>query len=82
MSIKEQSDTLKANPVTSVTIFQYRVESFFTHILDETEHVGKVKEHAIKIEFQDNGSPHACCLLWVDGACHIDVDDDEKVCLS
>ena len=29
MSIKEWSDTLKANPVTAVTMFQYRVESFF-----------------------------------------------------
>ena len=33
MSIKEQSETLKANPVTSVTMFQYRVESFFTHYI-------------------------------------------------
>ena len=82
MTIKERSDTLKANPVTSVTMFQYRVESFFTHyILDETDPVGKVKEYAIKIEFQERGSPHAHCLLWVDGAPHIDVDDDEQVCL-
>ena len=81
MSIKECSDTLKANPVTSVTMFQYQVESFFTHyILDETDPVSKVKEYAIKIEFQEHGSPHAYCLLWVDGAPHINVDDDE-VCL-
>ena len=81
MSIKERSETLKANPVTSVTMFQYRVESFFTHyILDKANPVGKVKEYAIKIEFQERGSPHAHCLLWVDGAPHIDVDTDEDVC--
>ena len=81
MSIKEWSDTLKANPVTVVMMFQYRIESFFTHyILDETEPVGKVKEYAIKIEFQECGSPHAHCLLWVDGAPCIDVDTDEEVC--
>ena len=39
-----------------------------------------MKEYAIKIEFQECGSPHAHCLLWVDGAPCIDVDDDE-VCL-
>ena len=65
MSIKEWSDALKANPVTSITMFQYRVESFFTHcILDEIEPVGKVKEHTIKTEFQERGSPHAHCLLY------------------
>ena len=35
MTIKEQSDTLKANPVMSVTMFQYQVESFFTHYILE-----------------------------------------------
>ena len=50
MSIKEQSEKLKANPVTSVRMFQYQVESFFTHyILDNSNPVGKVKEYAIKI---------------------------------
>ena len=81
MSIKERSEKLKTNPVTSVRMFQYRVESFFTHyILDNSNPVGKVKEYAIKIEFQERGSPHAHCLLWVDGAPHIDVDTDEDVC--
>ena len=40
MTIKEQSDTLKANPVMSVTMFQYWVESFFTHyILEDKNHL-------------------------------------------
>ena len=44
MSIKERSEKLKTNPVTSVRMFQYRVESFFTHyILDNSNPVGKVK---------------------------------------
>ena len=81
MSIKECSETLKANPVTSVTMFQYRVESFFTHYtLDKSNPVGKVKEYAIKIEFQECGSPHAHCLMWVDSAPRIDGDTDEDVC--
>ena len=67
--------------MTSVWMFQYHVESFFTHyILDDSNPVGKVKEYAIKIEFQEHGSPHAHCLLWVDGAPHIDVDNDDEVC--
>ena len=81
MTIKERSETLKANPVTSVTMFQYRVDSFFTHyILEDQNPLGHVKEYAIKIEFQECGSPHAHCLLWVDGALVIDVDNNEDVC--
>ena len=62
-------------------MFQYRVESLFAHyILDSSNPIGKVKEYAIKIEFQERGSPHAHCLLWVDGAPRIDIDSDEDVC--
>ena len=81
MSIKERSEYLKLNPVTSVIMFQYRVEQFFSkYLVDIANPVGKVKEYVIKIEFQERGSPHAHCLLWVDGAPRIDVDPDEHVC--
>ena len=62
-------------------MFKYHVESFFIHyILDGCNPLGQVKQYAIKIEFQECGSPHAHCLLWVDGAPHIDVDSDDDVC--
>ena len=81
MTIKEHSDKLKANPVTSVTMFKYHFERFFTHyFLDGCNPVGQVKEYAIKFEFQESGSLHAHFLLWVDGASHIDVDSDDDVC--
>ena len=39
-----------------------------------------MKEYAIKIKFQECGSPHAHCLLWVNDAPLVDVDSDEVVC--
>ena len=33
LSIKERSEKLKANPIQAVGLFQYRVESFFTHYI-------------------------------------------------
>ena len=81
MSIKERSEKLKANPIQAVGLFQYRVESFFTHyITGNSNPVGRVMEYAIKIEFQECGSPHTHCLLWVEGAPKIDVDDDKVIC--
>ena len=32
--------------------------------------------------FQVCGSPHAHCLLWVEGAPHIDADSNDDVCTS
>ena len=65
MSIKEHSEKLKANPIEAVGLFQYRVESFFTHyITGNSNPVGQVMEYAIKIEFQERGSPHTPCYGW------------------
>ena len=81
MSIKERAEQLKNDPVSSVTTFKYRVECFFRDfLLQDTHPVGKITEHAIKTEFQERGSPHAHCLLWVDGAPKLDIDSDEDVC--
>ena len=81
MSIKEHSEKLKSNPIQAVGLFQYRVESFFTHyITGSSNPVRRVMEYAIKIEFQECGSPHAHCLLWVEDVRKIDVDDDYVIC--
>ena len=81
MSIKECSEQFKANPVTSVTVFQYWVESFFRHyIWDSSNPLGKVNEYAVKIGFQECGLPYAHSLFWVDGITCIDVDNDDKFC--
>ena len=81
MPIKEQSEKLKANPIHAVGLFQYKVKSFFTHyITSNSNPVRQVIEYAIKIEFQEHGSPHAHCLLWIKGAPKIDVDKDDVIC--
>ena len=81
MPIKECSEKLKSNPIQAVGLFQYRVESFFTHyITGSSNPVRRVIEYAIKREFQECGSPHAHCLLWVEDAPKIDVDDDNVIC--
>ena len=50
------------------------------YILDRCNLAVQVKEYAIKIEFQERGSPHTHCLLWVDDAPRIDVDSNDDVC--
>ena len=58
---------LNLNPVVLARHFQYRVEVFFKVIIADGP-LGKVKYHAIRVEFQVQGSPHihsffvgSCC---------------------
>ena len=78
MPIKERNELLKENPITAVRIFHHRVHAFFTHVICKHPTL-KVSDYIIKIEFQARGSPHAHCILWVDGAPRINVDADEVV---
>ena len=55
---------LNLNPVLLARHFQYRIETFFQVIVLDGP-LGKVKYHAIRIEFQVLGSPHAHSFLWV-----------------
>ena len=55
---------LNLNPVLLARHFQYRVETFFQVIILDGP-LGKVKHHAIRIEFQVRGSPHVHSFLWV-----------------
>ena len=60
-------ELLNSNPVLLARHFQYRVEVFFKIIIVDGP-LGKVKYHAIRVEFQVRGSPHVHSFLWVIGA--------------
>ena len=42
--------------------------------------LGEITDKAIKIEFQNRGSPHANCVLWVKGAPKFGKNPDTEVC--
>ena len=53
MSMDQWSNYLQQNPVTGTSMFQHRVEKFFTeYILSDSHPIGHVLEYVIKIEFQ------------------------------
>ena len=41
--------------------------------------MGDLQDYMTRIEFQNRGSPHAHCLLFVRGSKQLDVDSDEDV---
>ena len=67
MNYLERTRILQSNPVLLARHFQYRVETFFKHIIVKGS-LGKVIHYAIRVEFQVRGSPHIHSLLWVENA--------------
>ena len=61
---EERCNLLNKNPVLLARHFQYKVELFFKKIIIDGP-LGKVKYHAIRVEFQIRGSPHVHSFLWV-----------------
>ncbi|KAI3356757.1 hypothetical protein L3Q82_003436 [Scortum barcoo] len=74
-------DILRSNPVTTMRMFDKRVEALFRDlILSPAEPIGKVVDYFYRLEFQHRGSPHIHCLIWVEGAPVFEEDSDLKVC--
>ena len=64
MDFFERCRYLNLNPVVLARHFQYRVEVFFKVIIIDGP-LGKVKYHAVRVEFQVRESPHINSFLWV-----------------
>ena len=60
--------------------FQYRLNTFFSVFLKSAAHpLGELVDHAIRIEFQARGSPHAHTILWIKNAPKLGVDPDTAI---
>ena len=51
--------------------FQYKAEVFFREII-LVGPLGKTKYYAIRIEFQERGSPHVHLFIWIFNAPNIE----------
>ena len=66
MTYDEKCKMLNSNPVVVAKNFQYRLECLFRDVLMGSGNpVGELLYHAIRIEFQFQGSPHAHCFIWI-----------------
>ena len=66
MSYDQKCKMLNSNPVVVAKHFQFRLERLFKDLLlNSNDPIGKILYHAIRIEFQFHGSPHAHCFIWI-----------------
>ena len=64
LSYQERCNLLNNNPVLVSRHFQYKIEVFFKEIILDGP-LGKTKYYAIRIEFQERGSPHVHSFIWI-----------------
>ncbi|KAK7481048.1 hypothetical protein BaRGS_00027684 [Batillaria attramentaria] len=77
---QEKSQLIQKDPVTCARHFDYRVQVLFRRvILSELQPLGKVTDYFFRVEYQQRGSPHTHCLLWVEDAPEADNDSDREV---
>jgi len=67
LTYHERCDLLNSNPVLLARHFQYRVETFFKHLVTDGP-LGKTKYYAIRVEIQVRGSPHVHCFIWTENS--------------
>ena len=72
---QKQCNLLNSNPVLVARHFQYKVEVFFNEIILDGPY-GKTKYYAIRIEFQERGSPHVHSFIWIFNAPSIQNEAD------
>ena len=79
LSFEDKSNWIRRNPVTAARHYQYRLNTFFQEFLKSPANpLGELVDHAIRIEFQARGSPHAHCVLWIKDAPKYGVDDNAR----
>ena len=70
LSYQQRCNMLNNNPVLVARHFQYKVELFFKEIILDGP-LGKTKYYALRIEFQERGSPHVHSFIWIFNAPNI-----------
>ena len=75
LSYQERCNLLNNNRVLVARHFQYKAEVFFKEIILDGS-LGKTRYYAIRIEFQERGSPHAHSFIFIFNAPNIQNEAD------
>ena len=59
---------LRSNPVTTMRMFDKRVEELLTFFKSDAQPLGYVVDLFYRLEYQNRGSPHIHSMLWINGA--------------
>ena len=80
MSWEDRCSWIRRNPVIVARQFDFRCKTLFDKLLKPPASLlGPMTDYLIKTEFQQRGSPHIHCLIWVEGAPRLEDSSRESV---
>ena len=70
----EKCRLIQSDPATCARHFDRQVQLLFRFLKDDVEPLGPLVDYFYRVEFQQRGSPHIHCLLWIKDSPKIDND--------
>lgn len=78
---EEKCKWLRENPVTAARHFDFKLKKLFQDIIlhKQLQPLGPISNYFYRIQFQQRGSPHAHCVIFVDKAPQFAINSREEV---
>ena len=70
----EKCRLIQSGPATCARHFDRQVQLLFRFLKDGVEPLGPLVDYFYRVEFQQKGSPHIHCLLWINDSPKLDSD--------
>ena len=78
MSKEEKQRLILADPITCARHFNHRTHILFKEFFNSPNSPFDIKEFFYRVEFQNRGSPHLHCLIWVKDAPTLIIDEEGR----
>ena len=79
MSWPEKCRLLQSDPATCARHFDRKVQLLFKFLKSTAEPLGKLEDYFYRVEFQQRGSPHIHCLLWIEDLPELENNAEDTV---
>ena len=79
MSWDQKCRLIQSDPVTCARHFDYTIQQMFRLLKSDHSPLGKLKDFAYRIEFQQRGSPHCHAMLWLEDCVSFTDDTDDDI---
>ena len=70
---------IQNDPATCARHFDHQVQLLFKFLKDDVEPLGPLVDYFYRVEFQQRGSPHIHCLLWIKDSPKVDNDMENVI---
>ena len=75
----EKCRLIQSDPATCARHFDRQVQLLFKFLKEDVEPLGPLVDYFYCVEFQQRGSPHIHCLLWIKDSPKIDNDVEDVI---